>query len=208
LRGRSTTLESNSNSRPTPITDLQLSSIALARHGPVALKDEPWTAPRNLGAWIDRYQSAGILPSEPPNEIKEYAAHSRLVCSTAMRCVESARRISPLREILTDRLYREAELPHSLWKYPKLPPPMWALVFRAAWFRGFSAHAESYAEANLRAHHAAQQLVALARSGGPVLLMGHGIMNALITRHLLALGCRGSTMAAARHWGFNIYQLP
>jgi hypothetical protein len=201
-------LENNSNARPTPVTDLELSSIALARHGPVALNDEPWAAPQDLSAWIGRYQSAGILPSEPPNEIKVYAEHSRLVSSTALRCVESARRISPLREILTDSLYREAELPHSLWKFPKLPPPIWALVFRAAWFCGFSAHAESYAEANVRAHFAAQQLVALARSSGRVLLMGHGIMNALIARHLRALGCRGSKTAAARHWGFSVYRLP
>ena len=183
-------------------------SIALTRHGPVALNDEPWIAPRNLNAWIERYQSASILPAEPPHEIKTQAASSMLVCSTALRCIESAQRIAPGRKILPDAMYSEAGLPHNLWTFPKLPPALWALAFRLAWFRGFSAHAESYAEANARADLAAEQLIALARARGPVLLVGHGIVNVLIARRLLALGCCGPRRPATRHWGCSIYRLP
>jgi broad specificity phosphatase PhoE len=187
---------------------LEPSRIALARHGPLALQHEPWTTPQNLNVWIDRYHSADIRPSEPPDEIKECAAHSTLVCSTALRCVQSLQRIAPGREILSGSLYREAGLPHNLWAFPKLPPTLWALLFRIAWFRGFSANAEPYAEANSRAHEAALSLIALATSGGPVLLMGHGILNALIARELRALGYRGPNRPSARHWGLNIYQPP
>src|SRR5271154_290203 len=119
-----------------PVTDVDPASITLTRHGPLALNDEAWTAPQGLNAWIERYQSASILPSEPPNEIKIRAASSRVVCSTALRCIESAQRIAPGREILPDAVYREAGLPHNLWAFPKLPPAFWASAFRLAWYRG------------------------------------------------------------------------
>jgi broad specificity phosphatase PhoE len=178
------------------------------RHGSLALNDEPWTAPRNLNVWIERYQSASIMPSEPPHEIKRQAASSMVVCSTALRCIESAQRIAPGREFLPDALYSEAGLPHNLWTFPKLPPALWALAFRLAWFRGFSAHAESYAEAKVRADLAAEQLIALAQARGPVLLVGHGIVNVLIARRLLALGWCGPRRPATRHWGCSVYRLP
>jgi broad specificity phosphatase PhoE len=183
-----------------------LLDIALLRHGPLALEDEPWIAPQKFGAWIERYQHASIDSSDPPEQIKVIAAQSTIVCSTALRCVESAQRIAPGREILADALYREAELPHSLWPRPRLPPVIWAGLFRAAWFGGFSAGAESYGEASLRARSAAQQLMVLARARGPVLMIGHGIVNLLIARQLLALGWRGPKRPSTGHWRCSRYQ--
>jgi broad specificity phosphatase PhoE len=179
--------------------------IALARHGPLALRDEPWTTPQKFGGWIERYQGASIDSSDPPEQIKVIAAQATIVCSTALRCVESAQRIASGREILADALYREAEMPHSLWPRPRLPAVVWAAVFRAAWFGGFSAGVESYGEATLRARSAAQQLMSLARARGPVLMMGHGIVNLLIARQLLALGCRGPRRPSTGHWHLSRY---
>jgi broad specificity phosphatase PhoE len=154
--------------------------IALARHGPLALGKEPWLSPRDLGGWIQRYYYARVAPSDPPREIEARAAASTLVCSNAARCLESAQRIAPDREILSDAIYREADLPHNFWHYPKLPPSVWAAVFRVAWLCGYGGNAESCVAATARAGVAAQQLIAVARARGPVLLIGHGIMNRLI----------------------------
>jgi broad specificity phosphatase PhoE len=181
--------------------------IALARHGPLALAHEPWVAPRDLGGWIFRYQSTGIVASEPPRDIQARAASSTLVCSTAARCLESARRIAAGRQILSEAIYCEADLPHSFWSHPRLPPPLWAAAFRAAWLLGYSANAESRLAATARAGIAAQQLVALARSSGPVLLIGHGIMNRLIGKQLRALGCRGPANPSSGHWRFSLYEM-
>ena len=189
-----------------PITSLARLDIALARHGPLVLEDEPWISPQKFGGWIERYQCASIDSSEPPALIKAIAAQSTIVCSTALRCVESAQRIAPGREILADALYREAELPHSLWSRPKLPAAIWAAVFRVAWFGGFSTGAESYGEAIVRARGAAQQLMSLAGARGPVLMIGHGIVNLLIARQLLALGCRGPKRPSTGHWQLSRYR--
>jgi hypothetical protein len=193
-------------SQAPPVTSVALLDIALARHGPLALEDQPWITPQKFGAWIERYQCASIDSSDPPEQIKLIAAQATIVCSTALRCLESAQRIAPGREILADALYREADLPHSLWAHPKLPAAIWAGVFRAAWFGGFSAGAESYGEATLRARSAAQQLMILARARGPVLMMGHGIVNLLIARQLLALGWRGPKRPSTGHWRCSRYR--
>lgn len=169
---------------------------------------EPWLAPANLGGWIERYEKSGLLPAEPPHEIKAQAASSMVVCSTALRSVESARRIANGREVHAHPVYREAGLPYSGWGFPKLPTPIWAVVFRIAWFRGFSAHAESYDEAKARADMAARQLIELATAHGRILMMGHGIANILIARKLLAFGCRGPKRPDGHHWAFSLYQLP
>jgi broad specificity phosphatase PhoE len=181
--------------------------IALARHGPLALGNEPWLAPRDLADWIQRYHCSSITSSDPPREIKSRAAASTLVCSNAARCLQSAQRIDPGREILPDPIYREAELPHNFWSYPKLPPSMWAVVFRVAWLCGYTSTNESCLAATARAGLAAQQLIAVARARGPVLLIGHGIMNRLIGRQLLMLGCHGPRRPSSAHWRLTLYKM-
>ncbi|WP_181373306.1 hypothetical protein [Massilia glaciei] len=50
------------------------------------------------------------------------------------------------------------------------------------------------------------RLVARA-SSGPVLLVGHGIMNRLIAKGLLALGWHGTASPGGRHWQAGTFRL-
>ncbi len=68
-----------------------------------------------------------------------------------------------------------------------------------AWFCGWSQDAESFSEARSRAHRAADRLAELARVHGSVMLVGHGLMNALILRVLGRAGWHGSASHAA-YW--------
>lgn len=85
----------------------------------------------------------------------------------------------------------EAHLPYPDWGLPFLPSRFWRLVFRGAWFLGFSSHTEPVGESTERARAAADRLIALAEEHGSVLLMGHKIMNALIARELRRRGWKG-----------------
>jgi broad specificity phosphatase PhoE len=58
---------------------------------------------------------------------------------------------------------------------------------------------ESAREARSRAHRAAERLAELARTHGSVMLVGHGLMNALILRVLGNAGWRGSA-SRATYW--------
>jgi hypothetical protein len=66
----------------------------------------------------------------------------------------------------------------------RLSPTLWAAFFRVMWLLGISRNAEPLEVAKHRAFQAARILVAYAKeSNGPVLLMGHGVMNRLIAKN-------------------------
>lgn len=179
----------------------------LARHGKVNVAGG-WIAPWEIAEWIERYNHADIFRGPVPSDatIKAQSA-GRIVSSTLVRATESAQLLAPKQSILTDEVFREAGLPYSLWRAPQLPAPIWAATFRLAWFRGFSAHAESHAQAKLRARIAAQKLITLARESESVFLVGHGIMNALIAAELKSLGLHGPARPQTKYWQFSSYRL-
>jgi broad specificity phosphatase PhoE len=181
--------------------------IVLARHGRPKFHHGDWIAPRDLGEWIARYNAAGIGRDEPTAAVMQRAASARIISSQAPRCVESARRLARDGEDLADDIFREAELPHPLWPWPKLHPALWVVLFRLAWFCGFGPRVESYSNATLRARAAAEKLMALAQGADAVLLVGHGVMNSLIGKQLLARGARGPTYPQSRYWDFSVYRL-
>ena len=62
--------------------------------------------------------------------------------------------------------------------------------------------------AKKRAIQAADILVAFAKeSDGPVLLMGHGVMNRLIARELKSLGFKKYCCQGNGYWNASIYRL-
>lgn len=73
-------------------------------------------------------------------------------------------------------------------------------MLRLLWLGGHSRNCESVAAARLRAQQAARQLIDMA-DGGPVLLVGQGVMNRLVAAQLRAHGCRGPGKPAGGHWG-------
>ncbi|HEY0799929.1 MAG TPA: histidine phosphatase family protein, partial [Steroidobacteraceae bacterium] len=182
--------------------------IVLARHGKLRMARGRWIAPRDLAEWIARYDRADIESDAPPAAIQSrVAASATLVSSTTFRCVQSARRLAPNRTILTEEVFREAELPYAIWRSPKLPSSVWATLFRVGWFCGFCGQGESFFSARARARIAAERLIALGRDTGSVFLTGHGIMNMLIAKQLLLLGAAGPNRPQAKHWAFSVYEL-
>ncbi|MEO7580899.1 MAG: hypothetical protein ABIT83_25120, partial [Massilia sp.] len=83
--------------------------------------------------------------------------------------------------------------------FPRLPATLHTACLRLLWAAGFSAGIESLVHARVRARGAAQALAALA-ADGPVLLLGHGIMNRLIARELTTLGWMASERQGKGYW--------
>jgi broad specificity phosphatase PhoE len=80
-------------------------------------------------------------------------------------------------------------------------------AYRIGWFLGYSPNADSFKKANARAKLGAERLVALAKESRSVSLVGHGIINSLIAKHLVALGWLGPKRPAHGYWQANIYDL-
>jgi broad specificity phosphatase PhoE len=161
-----------------------------------------------MADWVERYDRSDIDAREPPQNLCDRArVCATFVSSPLPRSVSSARRLAPDQAIEAESIFQEAALPSMRWPAPKLPPPVWAAVFRVAWFCGYSGEAESHREARVRAKLAAERLVELACLSGAVMLVGHGVMNRLIARQLRILGARGPKYSAGRHWKFTVYFL-
>lgn len=178
--------------------------ITLIRHGKPALSRIGWVTPAGMRQWIDKYNSAEAEIGEIPHECLIAAASAHLVAaSTLTRAISSAQALTQ-KAVMTDAVFAEAELPHPLWGVPPLPPAVWAVLFRLSWLCGCSRGAESRASAQARAKLAAQRLIQAAASG-PVILVGHGIMNHFIGKELIASGWTVASPHTRSHWGVGRY---
>jgi hypothetical protein len=104
--------------------------IALVRHGRSAHTHSGWIDCGGYEAWRNAYEAAGVHEDERvPRELAELVAESKLVvASDAPRAVESARLLSPDREVFSSPLLRELELrPPDLGKV-RLPLSGWAVA--------------------------------------------------------------------------------
>jgi broad specificity phosphatase PhoE len=176
--------------------------IALVRHGRPAFDDTIRLAPCELRQWIVDFNRSPIVIAPAPASLRTLASAATIVASTYERSLSSARALGAVP--FTDPLFIEADLPYTSWRFPKLPVRLWLAIFRVAWLFGFSEHSESYSSTVARARSAAEKLSAMSREG-PVLLVGHGIFNRLIARHLRAMGWRGPKTPASEWWGVTVY---
>ena len=190
------------------------------RHGRPVFDHRGWIVSRDMAARITRYDEAGIqvnagagAAGETRGEREAYAAAVAaggdagcIVASDLLRSAQSARSVAGGRAVLGESLFREADLPFGLWGWPVLPYRLWCAVFRIAWWWGFGAQVESRIDAEARARDAALRLMELAKQHGSVLLVGHGVMNRMIARVLLARGARGPRWLANGYWSMAVFE--
>ncbi|WP_180278713.1 histidine phosphatase family protein [Janthinobacterium sp. 13] len=176
------------------------------RHGEPRLAKGRWIAPLQMGQWINLYNQSIIKEGGIPAQCAAAAlSASTIVASTAPRACSSARALGDL-PFMQDAMFSEAGLPFALWKAPWLPAEAWAAIFRLLWLFGYARGSDSLQITRQRARAAAERLVALA-ARGPVLLVGHGIMNRLIGKELQALGWLARNRQGSRYWSMGVYEL-
>ena len=94
--------------------------------------------------------------------------------------------------------------PYSTFQLLGYPPS----VFRIMWFCGISRNVEPLGIAKQRAVQAADILVtSVKEANGPVLLMGHGVMNRLIAKELVSMGWKEYRRLGNGYWSAGIYSL-
>lgn len=182
--------------------------IVLIRHGkPQLSKLQPIKA-RNMPDWIDAYNQADIDYNTVPTEsaLNEAKQCNFIITSQLKRATHSAKILQHPTPHLSDALFQEFDLPYRHISFIKLPPEIWAAIFRITWFLGFSLNAESYYEAKLRASSAADNLIKYAKQHGSVLLVGHGFMNKYIAKELTKRGWNNTKKANHSHWGYGVFE--
>lgn len=181
--------------------------VVLMRHGEPDIDKRLRLNALQFGAWIEKYNAAGVdTLSRPPQAAIEKARQCAFtVCSHLPRSVESAKTLGIERSSLSDPLFREMEMPHAAWRFPKLPVLAWSVLFRLAWIFGYSAGVESLQSAKERARHCAEHLAHLASTHGTVLFVGHGSLNWFIARHLKSMGWLCAKKPPGKYWEFSVF---
>ena len=180
--------------------------IILMRHGKPRLTQTGRIAPVEMERWIEHYNFSNVEANGiPTTSLKLANAAACIVTSTTSRALSSVRALGHTASV-ADAVFCEAQLPFALWRFPRLSPYVWTAFFRLLWFFGYSRGSDSIQITKTRAKAAAQILVSLAGKC-PVLLVGHGIMNRLIAKELIALGWNGSTRQQSKYWSASIYKL-
>lgn len=161
-----------------------------------------------MADWIAGYDlsdTGNDIPSESSLAIAS-SAH-RIISSNLPRALSSLNALGREPECV-DEVFREAGLPIFHMPILRLSPTLWAAFFRVMWLLGISRNAEPLEVAKHRAFQAARILVAYAKeSNGPVLLMGHGVMNRLIAKELISLGWKKCQRQGKDYWNAGIYSL-
>ncbi|WP_082920833.1 histidine phosphatase family protein [Pseudomonas sp. GR 6-02] len=180
--------------------------IILMRHGQPDLAVQDKVSARDMKRWIEQYDLSEIIDQPAPQSSVALARTARMiVSSSAPRALTSVRALG-LQASVVDDMFCEAQLPHGRWTLPRLSPFTWAFILRVLWLCGFSGKVESASKARMRANTAAQRLQSLADEG-PVLLLGHGIMNRMIAKHLEATGWIRHTSNGNQYWSATAYRM-
>ena len=183
-----------------------MTKIILMRHGKPLLPGTGWIAPAEMGRWIESYNRSEIAAESIPAISLDLASSASCVAaSTLPRALLSVQALGQMPSV-TDAVFCEATLPFATWRRPRLPPAMWAAFFRLAWFFGYSRGSDSFRATQARSKMAAEKLVDLAKAGS-VLLVGHGIMNRLIAKELVAMGWSGPQKHKNHYWSASVYVL-
>jgi len=179
--------------------------IILMRHGEPVLTQSGRITPAEMEGWIEHYNLAEVeADSVPIAGLQWLDSTTCIVASTAPRALSSVHALGHTASVV-DAVFCEAQLPFAVWRFPRLSPFVWAALFRLFWFFGYSRGSESIQVAKARARIAARKLIALAGQG-PVLLVGHGIMNRLIAKELIALGWSGPAKQQSKYWSASVYR--
>ncbi|MBX8459479.1 histidine phosphatase family protein [Enterobacter sp. RIT637] len=178
------------------------------RHGEPHYRGAPKVSCREMAEWIDSYNLSSAGSDRPPEMAQIQAYRALAFLSSPLPRALSSLKTLECEPGLVDEVFREAELP--VFRIPglRLSPFYWASLFRVLWLCGLSGEAECVSVAKKRAAKAAEILVTAAKaSDGPILLMGHGIINRFIAKELIASGWKEQTRQGKGYWGAGVYSL-
>ena len=180
-------------------------TIILMRHGQPKLAATDKMSALDMKNWIEQYNRSEITNQPVPDASMQLAATATVIVSSSAPRALTSLQVLGLKPTLVDALFCEAQLPYAHWRLPRLSPFTWAFILRVLWLCGYSRSVESVGTARIRASMAAQRLQSLA-SEGPVLLLGHGFMNRMISKQLLADGWTRQKRNGSQYWSATVYR--
>lgn len=186
--------------------------IVVMRHGKPEIDLEQLKKKRvsaaQTGTIINSYENAGLSSEEVPTEAASAIAQ---MCNVAFsshlpRAFDSIHRLGIQSKTTFDHAFAESALPYLEWHWPRLSFFTYCILFRLLWLLGFSKNGESIRSAKERAKACATKLEEQAEAADNVLLLGHGIMNRLITHELKRKGWNCDQPGNESYWSYLVFR--
>ena len=165
--------------------------IYLIRHAKPNLQKSFLSSAGEAQEYIENYNKVSIHEIDTNQVVVSLKKPHQIYCSSLPRSQETA--LALFKDsylIVSDSIFREFELKIVQADFiVKLPLDLWKGISRAAWLLGFNHEGiESRKEAMKRVVLSADNLEKLASQEGTAILVGHGMINASITRELKKRG--------------------
>jgi broad specificity phosphatase PhoE len=180
--------------------------IYIIRHGKSDYINNDRISGMEFKKWIEDYDAIGVVVEKNHSVelLSSIESSNIIITSDLKRSTDSAAQLKTNAKIITNPVFREAELP-SLPLYLRLSPNIWLVILRIMWFLGYSNCCESYKDSKKRARKASDLLIEYAERELKVALIGHGIFNMLIAKELKKQGWFNNRKIDSSHWGINFF---
>jgi len=156
--------------------------IIIYRHAEPIVSSDEVISGRDFISWVQKYNESGIRISQLAVE-KEELVHT----STLIRSYETGMLIG--KEVIRNRLFREAEIPLLSFPAVHLKAKFWLFVARLLWLFGFRKNCESFKDAKKRAEEIVDKIELLGFDAKRMVLVGHGFINLLIKKEFIKRNC-------------------
>lgn len=182
-----------------------MKQIVFIRHAKVDIDSSTPITAKMLKSWEEAYNNAPIIKDIPQNEAlyQAFDEVDYILSSTLRRTQDSVVLLN--RGIdASNALFNEAQIPVLNGKFIKLKPTSWLVLFRIFSLVGFGRWAATLRETKSQAAEASRVLLELSDKHDKIILVGHGVMNWLIRKELLASNWQSEGKDAHGNWGMTI----
>ncbi len=185
-----------------------MQKIILLRHAEVDISSDKRIFASEFGRWISKYDSSDIkFKFSSKSEIEHLLNDADILVGSSLKRSTESIEIFGKSDFVIDAVFNEAELPYADWRFFRLNPKIWLVVFRVLWFLGYYKNSESFKMFKLRAKRATKSLIDLSSEDKTVVLVGHGIMNSFIRKELLLVKYKEEKKLENNNWGYGVYVL-
>ncbi|MCH6256064.1 histidine phosphatase family protein [Puniceicoccaceae bacterium K14] len=186
--------------------------IVVMRHGQPemdidSLKVEK-LSPQGVGEIVEQYERTDLNPdSEVPQQSLLVAESCSFAISSKLpRALSSIQKLGLEDRAVAFDCFNESSLPYLNWGKPRASFFTWCLLFRTAWFLGFSRNGESISDAKRRACKCADLVFQKLETHESLLVLGHGIMNRLLYRELKRSGWIEKESTGGSYWSYKVFE--
>jgi broad specificity phosphatase PhoE len=178
--------------------------ITFIRHAKVDMDSSIPMTSKMLKRWEEAYNNAPIIQDLPEDQAlyQVFDEVDYILSSTLKRSHDSV--------ALLDRsidesnvLFNEAQVPALEGTFIKLKPTSWLVLFRLFSLVGFGRWAMTLKETKSQAKEASEILLKLSEKHDNIILLGHGVMNWLITKELGTVGWESKGKSEHHNWGIT-----